>query len=86
MSDDWEIKKVTRSGSDYNIRVGPKNSNDGIAEVFGAVLMTYAAFSLFGSLGGATILVLIIAILWYCFAFGSAALITVVLLVASWLL
>ena len=83
MSDDWEVKKVTRSGSDYNIRVGPKNSDNGIAEVFGALLMTYAAFSLFGLGGFGSILAIIISILWYCFAFNSAALVTIVLLVCQ---
>jgi len=86
MSDDWEVKKITRSGPDYDIRVGPKNSDDGIAEIFGALLMTYAAFSLFGLGGLGSILAIIISILWYCFAFGSAALVTVVMLVANWLL
>ena len=51
MSQDWEVKKVSKSGSDYDITVGPKDSPEGMAMFIAGVILTVATMNLFGLTG-----------------------------------
>jgi len=67
MSNDWEVKKVTKSGNDYNITVGPTDSGEGALFAIMALIMTLATMHVFDLTGWTWGI-----ILWLLFAGISA--------------
>jgi hypothetical protein len=52
MKDEWEVKNVTKSGADYDIRVGPvKSINHGIFPIMAALAITMVSMIVFGLTG-----------------------------------
>ena len=45
MSDNWEVKAITKSGSGFNIRIGPKNETAGVGLAIVAIVLTLFTMS-----------------------------------------
>ena len=54
MSDNWEVKKVEKSGDGFWINIVPSNpgEGDGMAHVFNVLILSFSFMHLFGVTGG----------------------------------